>query len=134
MFFQCNYCQNKFKSSIKLWKHIPSKPKASNWEWCFSVQLMPWKNIKLNHIRGLTEENIQLSKISPTGYFKSPIGDFFIQLVIGDLFSDSTLPDSALPDSYILNPQLDILSPIWYLRSPIGNNMPNWGYCLLVLY
>ena len=43
------------------------------------------------------------------------------QLGIGDFFSDS-----ALPDSYIPNPQLDILSPIEDLRSPFGYNMPNW--------
>ena len=73
-------------------------------------------------IRGLTEENTQLGIKSPIGYFKSPIGDFFFRLGIGDMFSDS-----ALPDSYIPNPQLDILSPI-------GGNMPNWGYFLLVLY
>ena len=42
--------------------------------------------------------------------------------------------DSALPHPYIPNPQFYKLSPIGDLRYPIGNNMPNWGYCLLVLY
>ena len=49
--------------------------------------------------------------------------------------------DFALTDSYIPNAQLDILSPIrdigspiGHLRSPISNNNPNWGYFLLVLY
>ena len=27
-----------------------------------------------------------------------------------------------------------MLCPIWDLRSPIGDNIPNWGYRLLVLY
>ena len=27
---------------------------------------------------------------------------------------------------------MDILSPIGYLTSPIGENIPNWGYCMLV--
>ena len=48
---------------------------------------------------------------------------------IGDLFSESALPDSEIP-----NPQSDILSPTGYVISPIGNNMPNWGYFLLVVY
>ena len=54
---------------------------------------------------------------------------YFIQSGIGGLFSDT-----SLPDSYIPNPQLDIISPIGDLRSPIGDNRPNWGYFLLVLY
>ena len=45
----------------------------------------------------------------------------------GDFFSDS------LPDSFS-NPQLDMLSLSGNIRSPIGDNMANWGYCLLVLY
>ena len=52
--------------------------------------------------------------ISPIGYPQLVV--FFIKLYIGDLFSDS-----ALPDSYIPNPQLEILSPIGDLISPIGD-------------
>ena len=70
--------------------------------------------------RGLTEENTQLGIISRIGYFKSPIGDIF-QLGMGVWFSDS-----ALPDSYIPNPRLDILSPIWDLLSQIRDDMPYW--------
>ena len=51
------------------------------------------------------------------------------QLGIGDLFSDSALPELCIP-----NPQLDIFSTIVDLRSPIWDNMPNWGYIMLVLY
>ena len=65
--------------------------------------------------RGLAEENNQRSIISPIGYFKSPIG-YILQLGIGDLLSDS-----ELSDSYIPNPQLDILSPFGDLRSLIGD-------------
>ena len=54
------------------------------------------KRKKLN--RGLTEENSQLGIISPIGYFKFPIGIFFTQLGIGDLFSDSALPDLYIPN------------------------------------
>ena len=92
---------------------------------------------------GLTEENIQLVIISPIGWY-------FIQMVIGNLFFDS-----VLPGSYIRNPKLvilcairdlrlpigdlrssirDVRSWIGYLRSPIGDNIPNWGYCLWVLW
>ena len=67
-------------------------------------------------IRGLTEDNIQLGIISPIEYFKSTIG-YFRRLGFGDLFSDS-----ALVDSYIPNPQLDILSPVVDSRFPIGDN------------
>ena len=56
--------------------------------------------------RGLKEENTQLGIISPIGYFKSPIGYIF-QLGIGDLLSDSALPDSHIP-----NTQSDILYPM----------------------
>ena len=45
------------------------------------------------HIRGLTEENIQVGIISPIGYLKSPIGDIY---PIGDLFSDYALPESEI--------------------------------------
>ena len=76
-------------------------------------------NIKQYNI-GLTEKNTQLDIISPIGYFKSPIGYIF-RLKIRDLFSDS-----ALLDSYIPNPQTDILSLIKDLRSPIKDNMSNW--------
>ena len=45
--------------------------------------------------RGLTKENTKLSIISPIGYFKSPIGNILSNQV-GDLFSDSALPDFSL--------------------------------------
>ena len=48
---------------------------------------------------------------------------------LGIFFSDAALPDSEIP-----NLQLGILSPTGYLISPIGDNMPDWGYFLLVVY
>ena len=53
---------------------------------------------------------------------KSQIDIFFNQFGSGDLFSDFALPDSYIPD-----PQLVILSPIGDLRWPIGDNMANLG-------
>ena len=67
------------------------------------------------HNRGLTEENAKLGIISPIGYFKFPIGDIY---PIGDMFSDS-----ALPNSYIHNSKLDILSPIGDLRYIISTKL-----------
>ena len=60
------------------------------------------------------------------GISNSQLGIFY---PIGDLFSDS-----ALPDSEITNPRLGILSPTGELISPIGDNKANWGYFLLVVY
>ena len=54
---------------------------------------------------------------------------YFIQLGIGDMFADSSLPDSE-----ISNTQLDMLSPTGDLKSPIGDNMPNLENFLLVVY
>ena len=71
------------------------------------VSMKSWFN------RGLTEENTQLCIISPIWVFQIPNWWYSIQLGICDLFSDS-----ALPDSYIPNPQLDILSPVCDLKSP----------------
>ena len=65
---------------------------------------------------------------NPIGYnisnlvFQIPNWGYFILLGIGDLFCDS-----ALPDSYIPNPQLDMLCPIGGLRSPFGDNIHKWG-------
>ena len=77
-------------------------------------------------IRGLTEENTQWGIISPIGYLNNQMGIFY---PIGDLFSYSALPDSEIP-----NPQLGILCPIGNLIFPIGDNMHNWGYFMLVVY
>ena len=63
----------------------------------------------------------------PIWLFQIPNWWNYIQLEIFDLFSDS-----AVPDSYIPYPQLDVLSPIRDLRYPIEDIMPNWAYCLLV--
>ena len=81
---------------------------------------------RFEFIRGLTKEHTQLGIIiSLIGNLISPIGDILC----------SWLSDSALPDSYIPNAKLDILSPIEDLISlirdfisPIGDNIHNWGY------
>ena len=46
---------------------------------------------------------------------------------IGDIFSDSALADSEIP-----NPKLGILSMTGDFMSPIGDIMPNWGYFLKI--
>ena len=51
-----------------------------------------------------------------------------MQLGIGDLVSDSALPDLEIPNS-----QLEILSPTVDLISLMGDNILNWGYFLLVV-
>ena len=48
---------------------------------------------------------------------------YFIQVGIGDLFSDFALHVSEIP-----NPQLGILSPTGDMIFSIGHNMSNWGY------
>ena len=53
---------------------------------------------------------------------------YFIQLGVGDLFFDSALPDSEIPNS-----QLVTLSATEDLISPIGGNMLYWGYFLSVV-
>ena len=81
------------------------------------------------YIRGLTKLKYQLGIISPNEYFKSQIKDIITQLGIGDLLSDSALPDSDIP-----NPQLSVWSPTGDFISPIGDNMSDWGYLLQVVY
>ena len=78
--------------------------------------------------RELTEENTQLAIISPIEYFKSPIGDILskLLLVICSLTLRYQTQISPIP-------KLDILSTIGDLRSPIVKNLPNLGYCLVVL-
>ena len=66
-------------------------------------------------IRGLTE--------------KIPNWRNLIKLGIGDLFSDSALPESEVP-----NPQLAIPSPTGDLILPISNIKPKWGCILFVVY
>ena len=70
----------------------------------------------LPDIRGLTEESTKLGIIFPQLSILKPRLGIFSQLGISDLFSDS-----ALLDSYIPNPQLAILTPIGYI-------IPNWIY------
>ena len=69
-------------------------------------------------MKGLTEENTRLGKMSPIAYLKSPISDILSnwRLVIFSL--------TALPDPYIPNPQLALSSPIRDLISPIGDKIP----------
>ena len=80
--------------------------------------------------------------ISQIGYFKSPHFDILSNwgLVICALSLRYQTHISPIPNwlcyaqSGILNPQLVMLCPIGYIRSPIEDNMSNWGYCLLILY
>ena len=44
-------------------------------------------------MRAILKLDIQIMSIPPIGYFKSPVG-----IGIGDLFADSALPDSEIPN------------------------------------
>ena len=93
-------------------------------------------------IRGLTEENTRLGIISPIGYFKSPIGYF--KSPIGDILSIWGLVICSLTLRYqthispipnwICYAQLRISDPQLGIIFTNGDNILNWGYCLLVLY
>ena len=52
-------------------------PSLTAWAWQRRTYIFTLR-ITEKLIRGLTEENTQLVIISPLGYFKSPIGDFFL--------------------------------------------------------
>ena len=65
----------------------------------------------------------------PKWTFQIPHWKYIVQLGIENLFSVYDLPDSEIP-----NPQLGILFPTGDSISLIGDDMPNRGYYLLVVY
>ena len=72
--------------------------------------------------KGLTEENPRLDISNSQLVIFHPIRDWWF--LLGLCVTRPIFPST----------QLHILSPIRNLRLPIGDNMSNWGYCLLVLY
>ena len=78
--------------------------------------------------RGLTEENTYLGIISPIGISHPELAIFYTIGYWG--FFSLTQLYLALE---IPNPQFGILYPTGELISPIGDNITDWGYYLLVL-
>ena len=78
-----------------------------------------YNNCSPQYRRGLTEYPIGYN--IPNWLFEVLNWGQFIQMGIGDLFADSPLPDSEIP-----NPRLGILFPIGDLMSPIEDIMPYW--------
>ena len=76
---------------------------------------------KYQHSR---EENTILGILSAIG-FQITNWEYLIQFGFEGLFYDSALPDTEIP-----NPQLDIV-PNWRFDIPNGDNMLNRGYFLL---
>ena len=75
-------------------------------------------------IRGLAEENTQLGIIPPIGNFKSQIADILFNWGLG-ICSLALLYQTHISpiQNWVYYLQLGIGD--W--RSPIGNNMSNWG-------
>ena len=99
---------------------------TQNWPFAKITDILPKK---LRSV--IVSQNHYLNKIldiHPLWYFILKLGIFYPNKNWG-LF-----PGSALPDSKIPNPQLDILYPTWDFTSPIRDNMFNWGYFLLLVY
>ena len=98
-----------------------------NIQYSLCISMLKYTIKKIQGKRGQTEKNTQFGKLSPIGYFKSPVGDILYNwgLVICYL--------NLLYLTKILNLQLGMLSLNGNFISPIENNIPNWEYFLLVL-
>ena len=104
-----------------------------NWIFHKLMQILCPSPVWVN--RGPTEETTLLGIISLIWYFKSPIGDIcsIWGLVICSLTLHYQTHISPIPN-WICYAQLGISDPQLGIIFTSGDNIPNWGYRLLVLY